>query len=349
MRPGPSLEKLSYAGIGVTVNVMRGRQVLATDIPVKNVREEWTDSRTVPSQITFTAPSEYLPTTPSSLLNNFGQQIQVLSLVETPRGIEEIEIGWFKIRQWKPVTAGIEVTGIDLKAILDENPMIWPSSPPPGATLRTELQRLCSMGEKTSLPVILEVPDRAIPRTFQWGTDRIESVNDLCGAYGLVNAVKPDRCLHAWDPEEHRKSVVRYTARDMLLDAPRLSTEPIPNVFTVVGGEEENTGTRVSATTTNFSFPYEPESYGLITQRTALAPAVSQAQVDAAAQTRMRSALEATETRQLEVVMDPRLEGWDVISVFTENGEPLTGRVKAYARVLDTPEKMRVDIEVFKW
>lgn len=350
MRPGPTIGNLLRSGVGARVNVSRAGRVLAVDVPVKDVKEDWTASRAVPTQVTFTAPKDWIPIDPLDPLNNYGQRVQLISLIETADGVTEVEIGWFQISTWEPSDDGVQVTGLDLRQVLAENDMTWPSSPPSGATLRSELQRLCTISSDFALPVFLDVPDRAIPRTFQWGTDRLQAVDDLCESYGLTTAVKTDGCLHAWEIPDGSSPVAHYTAADLLLDAPRVAKERIANVFTVVGGQEDDAANRYSATVANTSSPYDPAGYGVVTQRTALDSATSQSQVLAAAQTRMRTALSASETRSLEIAMDPRLEGLDVISCITEEGEPLVGRIVAYSRSHTDPStRMRVDVEVLQW
>ena len=346
MRPGPGLGNV--IAVGARVNVVRGSQVLALDVPVRNVRESWTESRDVPTQVGFTAPIECVPTHPLSPLNNFGQRIQLVCLVETSLGVEEIEIGWFQIESWEEKENGVEVICLDLRQILAASPADWPSSPPAGATLRSEMQRLAHLGEGFSLPIVLDVEDRPIPRIFQWGTNRLENIDQLSESCGLVNGVKPDGCLHAWKlPGSH--PVARYTATDFLLAAPRASTGRLPNRVTVVGGSEDDAAHRFSATVKNTVFPYDA-AYGLVSERTALGPAVTADQAQQAAQGRLSARLRAPETRSLEIKTDPRLEGFDVISVLTDCGEPLVGRVVAYERVLDDPaQNMRVDVEVLSW
>jgi hypothetical protein len=350
MRPGPSIDELKRTGVGARINVVRGGRVLAVDVPVTDVQEDWTASRSVPTQVTFLAPPDWVPKDALDPLNNYGQRVQLISLAETSRGTVETEIGWFQISTWEIQDDGVQVTCLDLLQVLAENDMTWPSSPPSGATLRSELQRLCTIRSDFALPVVLDVADRSIPRTFQWGTDRLENVADLCESYGLTYAVKPDGCLHAWSIPDGSSPVAHYTAKDLLIDAPRKAKERIANVYTVVGGQEDDAANRYSASVSNTASPYDPAGYGVVTQRTALDSATSQAQVLTAAQTRMRTALAATETRSLEVVMDPRLEGMDVISCITDEGEPIVGRVTAYSRSHTDPSaSMRVDVEVLLW
>jgi hypothetical protein len=350
MRTGIKISDLHRAGVGARIGIARGTTTYSGTVPVKNVKEDWTASRRVPTQVTFDAPLHLVPTAPLDPLNNYGQKIHLFSQIKTSSALLESEIGWFQIDHWDEDADALSVTALDLLQVLAESDMTWPSSPPSGATLLSELQRLCSAGSSAGLSVVLEVPNRSIPRAFQWGTDRLEAIGDLCEAYGLTYGVKPDGAMHVWEIPTGRVPVAHYTGTDLLVDAPRTSTERIANVFTVVGGREDDPANRYSATVQNTSFPYDPAGYGIVTERTALDAATSTSQVLKAAQTRMRTALSVVETRSLEIAMDPRLEGMDVISCITGEGEALVGRVIAYSRTLDKPsEKMRVDVEVLKW
>jgi len=124
-----------------------------------------------------------------------------------------------------------------------------------------------------------------------------------------------------------------------------------PNRFTVVGSSGSgDDAQRWIAKVSADSDPYEPSGYGIVTSRTELSSATSQAQVNQAAQQAMRDALSVAETRSLELVLDPRIEAGDIISLITDEGEPLTGRITDYSMTLDDPSKtMRVDMEVLAW
>ena len=84
--------------------------------------------------------------------------------------------------------------------------------------------------------------------------------------------------------------------------------------------------------------------------RSEVSSATSQAQVDKAAVDAMKADLYVASTRSFEMVTDPRIEGSDVISVVTEGGEPIVGRVTGYSMSLDDPSsRMRVDVEELQW
>lgn len=359
MRPGPADLRGSVA-VGARVSVMRGRDVLAVDVPVRDVVVDASSDRVVPLQLTYTAPRDWTPTHPLDVLNNFGQRSHVSAVLDVDGDPHTVEIGWFLHTAWEEQDDGVRVTAVDLMQTLVDNPLTWPESPPAGATLLSELRRLCSMESGTGLPVVLDDPvDRSIPRTTQYGTDRAENVRDLCESYGLEYAAKPDGYLHVWRRRDGRKPVVHYSARDLgtpgtagvLLSAPRKSQARRPNHWTVVGTQGSGDDEQVYVAKTKATQPpYDVAAYGVVRARYEMNQATSQSQVAQAAQTYQRNAMVTSEIRSLEIPADPRLELGDIISAQTDTGEMLTGRVIAYSLPVDAPDaRMRVDIEVLNW
>lgn len=355
MRPSPS-DLRGSVGVGARVEVVRGREVLAVSVPVVDVVVDATRDRVVPTQLTYTAPRDWVPEHELSPLNNFGQRSHLSMVLDVDGTSTTVEIGWFLHTAWEEQDDGVQVTCVDLMQTLVENPLTWPSSPPSGATVLSELRRLCSMESGTGLPVILESGNASVPRTTQYGTDRAENIKDLCDSYGLDYAVKPDGYLHVWARRDGRDPVAHYSARDLgtpgtsgvLLDAPRKSQDRRPNRWTVVGSGDGDA--QWSSTVSSTQAPYEPTAYGIVNARYEMNQAGSQAQVTKAAESYQRDATITSETRSLEIPADPRLELGDVISAETDTGEMLVGRVAAYSLPVDDPSaRMRVDVETTQW
>ena len=349
MRPGLPVEQVLEAGVGVEAQVMRGNQVLATDVPIKDVSVDWTEDSKSPESVKFTSPLSWLPADPIDPLNNFGQRVQIVSLMQHAGQTVRTSLGWFQIASWDKADDGVKVTAAGLWQVLIDNPMNWPSSPPAGATVASELRRLCSFGNEAGLPVILDgVADSPVDRTLQWGTDRAGAVTDLCAAYGLACKVQPDGYLHVFQVPDGARPVAHYTARDLLLEVSKTSTPRRPNRWTVTGGTDGQK--KFHGRARHDSFPFEPAGYGIVNARSEVAAATSQAQVDKAAVDAMKADLYVASTRSFEMVTDPRIEGSDVISVVTEGGEPIVGRVTGYSMSLDDPSsRMRVDVEELQW
>ena len=353
MRPGPSTEALAGpVAVGVRIDVHLGRTVVALDVPCEGVQIDWSSDRVVPGKLTYECPASWVPASPASPLNNFGQWSHVVAILETPAGRDEVDLGWWQHQSWEEDASGkVKVECLDLLQVLEQDPMPWPSSPPSGATVLSEAQRLAG-----ALPVVLDpgTPNPLVSPSTQWGHSRTEAIRDLCVARGLNWAVKADGCLHLWAQATGSEPVARYTGRDLLIEAPRKSVERRPNRWVVVGSPQQSddkqpavkwTGTAVAS-----SWPYEPSVYGQVTERKEFNAAASAGAVQKAAATNMATALAAASKRQVEIAPDPRLEAGDVIAVHTDAGEVIVGKVTAYSLPVDKPGgQMRVDMEELAW
>ena len=190
MRPGPTTEALSGpTAIGARVSIHHGDRVIAADVPAQKVQIDWTDDRVVPGQLTYEAPADWVPRSPYDPLNNHGQRSHVTVIVDTMDGQREIDLGYWQHEEWSQEQGHVRVQALDLMQVLEANPFAWPSSPPHGATVRRELQRLAD-----GIPVVLDpgTPDGLVPSTTQWGHSRTEAIRDLCTARDLEWAIKAD-------------------------------------------------------------------------------------------------------------------------------------------------------------
>lgn len=349
MRPGPSTVDLSGAvAVGARVDVWHGGRCIASDVPCSGVVVEATTSRVVPSQVELTVPRELVPRQAHDPMANYGQRLLVTSLLEVDGRPVEVNVGWYQVRECDHEG---KVVADDLMQVVVENDMAWPSSPPAGATLASELRRL-AWGEVqgAGLPVVLEVPDRRIPRTFQWGHKRADAIRDLCSSYGLAYGVKPDGCLHVWDQPLTCRPVVHYSSGDLVVSAQRETRPRVPNRWVVAGSPQGDEATKWTSVTTNYTGEYTPALYGVVTDRREFNAATSFEAVRKAAETYKRNALDAAGKVTLGLALDPRLElGDDVTAlVETDDGrvEAVAGRVVAVSMSLDDPgQPMRVDVK----
>ena len=353
MRPGPSTRALAGpVAVGARIDVHLGRTVVALDIPCEDVQIDWSSDRVVPGKLTYTCPSSWVPESPASALSNFGQRSHVVAILETRDGRDEVDLGWWQHQSWEEESSGkVKVECLDLLQVLEQDPMPWPSSPPSGATVLSEAQRLAG-----ALPVVLErgTPNPLVPVSTQWGHSRTEAIRDLCHPRGINWAVRADGCLHLWAQASGSEPVARYTGRDMLIEAPRKSVERRPNRWVVVGSpqqsDDKKPAVKWTGVATAASWPYEPAVYGWVTERKEFNAAASASAVQKAASTNMATALAAASKRSVEIAPDPRLEAGDVIAVHTDGGEVIVGKVVAYSLPVDKPGgQMRVDMEELAW
>lgn len=359
MRTGVSLEDLKGpVSVRGVVNIIRGGRVLETDVPVSGMKLEWSKTRDVPGQLTYDAPEDWTPTEPLSPLNFYGQRSEAWMVYTTADGVDHpVHLGQFIHTGWTSSGGKVSVTAADLFQVLGEDPMMWPSSPERGATVRTELQRLAG-----TIPVVLDtgVLDTSVPRTAQWGTSRLGAIRSLADAKGFDVRMGADACLHAFPIRDARYTDAIYTTDDLLIDAPRMMpTARRPNRWYAVGTKTDSaidgTGKSVqveqkwSATATNTADPFDPADYGWVTQRVEASSADSQKSVSDALNTQMATDLASLTSRSVEIVPDGRIEVGDILGFVTDD-ETFAGRVTAYTLpVGDVGSTMRVDIEELEW
>lgn len=353
MRPGPSTSALAGpVAVGARIDVHLGRTVVALDIPCEDVQIDWSSDRVVPGKLTYTCPASLVPESPASPLSNYGQRSHVVAILETRDGRDEVDLGWWQHQSWEEESSGkVKVEALDLLQVLEQDPMAWPSSPPSGATVLSEAQRLAG-----SLPVVLDpgTPNPLVPVSTQWGHSRTEAIRDLCRPRGINWGVRADGCLHLWAQSSGSEPVARYTGRDMLIEAPRKSVERRPNRWVVVGSpqqsDDKKPAVKWTGVATASSWPYEPSVYGWVTERKEFNAAASAGAVQKAAATNMATDLAAASKRQVEIAPDPRLEAGDVIAVHADAGEVIVGKVVAYSLPVDKAGgQMRVDVEELSW
>lgn len=247
MLNGPHVSKLvrpsrSKARLAVKL----GSRWLAHDVPNSNtqISSSIFFNGNAQSKLTFEAPKSWIPKEVDDPLNNYGQKVLVTAVVEV-QGVEwEIPQGWYWIYEWKPDSRGnVVVTAYDLWSKIGENTRRWPSSPAAGATLLGELQE--QVGNHISVR-LKGVPSARVPRTFQYGTDPIQNVQDLCAAFDAHPKISTDGYLDIIRASSLRglKPVVMYAVSDLLRDAERGSLPRRPNIFLVTGSGTVPNGTR---------------------------------------------------------------------------------------------------------
>lgn len=359
MRPGPPISALcGPLRWGVKVDVYRSGRVIYSDLPVSDAKFEWSDTRGVPSQVTYECPLEFVPKSALDPCNRFGQRSRVFVICEDPSGIRwRTPIGWFLHTDWDEGSDSVTVTANDLLQVLEDNPMGWPSSPKSGATILSELKRLSE-----GLPVALNsgVTDRTVPVKTEFGNSRVESVFKLAESYNFGLRVEADGVLHAY-PYRDRFSVDAVyemraanggTGNGLLLSAPDapIGDKRRPNRWIVTATHHEgDKEEKWTATRTATDYPFEASGYGWVTSHNEFSAAENKAAVEKAADEYMRKDLGALKSRSLEIVPDPRVEVGDVVAAVTDS-ERIVGRVKAFSMPLsDTNSTMRVDIDVLAW
>lgn len=356
MRVGPPTTALT-AGLsyGVRIDIVHGGQVIAADIPAFDASLEHASSRAVRGRLTYSAPPQWAPKYASDPLAAYGQRSRATVVCRSAGGQTwESPLGEFLHQPTEIDEDKTPVEALDLMQTLEEDPMAWPSSPPSGASVSSELQRLAGL-----LPTALGpgVPDSYVPVTSQWGHSRTEAVWKLAESKGFGLRMGSDGVLHAYAMRGAASVDAVYETAELgggpgnglLLGEPvfHVRSERTPNRWIVTGTSSEGgKDTKWTATRTNDEGPFHPSLYGRVTARYEFSAADSASAVEKAADTYMSKDLEATQTATLSLVPDPRLEVGDIIGIKTPT-QSLAGRVIAYSLPLsEVSSAMRVDVEV---
>lgn len=356
MRPGPPTQALAGPlSYGVRIDILYGGQIIAAEVPVTHAVLEHAATRTVRGRLTYDAPLQWVPRFPTDPLAAYGQRSRATAICRDSQGRTwESPLGQFLHQPTEVEADKAPVQALDLMQVLEEDPMGWPSSPPPGANLSSELQRLAG-----TLPTALNagVEDSPVPVTSQWGNSRTEAVWKLAEARGVGLRMEADGVMHAYPLRDATSVDVIYETADLGATAGNgmLLAEPVihvkdartPNRWIVTGTSSEGgTDTKWTATRENFVGPFDPATYGVVTAHHEFSAADSAMAVEKAADTYMSKDLEALQTATLSLVPDPRIEVGDVIGAKTPS-QSIAGRVIAYSLPLsEVSSPMRVDIEV---
>lgn len=345
MRPGPDV--VALAGplrVGVRVSSALAGRFIALGIPVSQARLSETADRMVPGLLEITVPDgDWYPDSPGAALANYGQRLHVESVMLGHWGEHVVDLGWWQIEEAWEDDRGVAVRALSLEQVMEADPVEWASSPRVGARVQDEMQRLAG-----DLPVVVHGPNNAVSRILQWGTSRSQNVADLAAAHGLVTRMEADGALHAYSETDLRVET-HYTGRDLLLESHRKTGPRRANRWLVLGGNDQEgqaSQSRWVGRAEVLAGPRATGTYGRVTERREFQAAATPGAVQAAADTYRLKAERARAVRSVEIVMDPRVQLHDRITVDTGT-EVLLGSVVAIDMPLSDPgARMRVDIEV---
>lgn len=175
----------------VRVDVWRGDELLAEDVPVESGELVETLDGNVPEAVTLNVPARdprtgrsWVPAAPLDPLNSYGQRLHVTYLAGRPDGLGEVAIplGWYLIDSWEADQWTVTVTGAGLLALVETDKLEQPTSPPAGATFQSEVRRLLN----NTLPLRFAdgLPaNRAVPRALAWQDERLGAIRELLDAW----------------------------------------------------------------------------------------------------------------------------------------------------------------------
>lgn len=322
------------------VSSTRGREVLATRIPVLDGRISIDGEGQVPERADLAFTPEHKPVSPYSPLAAYGQELFLTITVTIGGRTVDYEIGAFLIDSWEEQTDGtIKVTGVGLLQRVADDPAALPSSPVPGSTLRVEASRLAY-----PVPVMLEhdVEDVPLPRGLAWGTDRLDALADLIASHGLRGVVRNDRQLHLMRTVTGAAAERSYTGKDLAVSLLGRGDHSRANVVSVVARADGDKTQTVGVAEAGFE-PYAPETYGRVHRVEEVEAPANVFSLNDRAGAFLREEYASTRVKTVEIIADPAIELWDTVQVQAGN-EQITGRVSAIDLPLDG-SVMRLDIE----
>lgn len=239
LRPGPSTEFLrGTVTVGCRIDVTLGKRTIGADLPVTDVEIAYNADRTVPAQLTYVLPSQYVPVEgdQNAVAAGYGQRAHVTAILEGDGQRETVDLGWYQHNNlWQETDSGVKIVADDLMVALEEDEFLWPSSPKKGVRLSQEMQRLAG-----GVPVVFEegMSDPVVDSSIQWTRSRTQSIHDLSVTYGFTYEIGADQCLHVIPMLGARKAEATYTGTDLLLGALREGEGRKPNILSAVGSQE---------------------------------------------------------------------------------------------------------------
>lgn len=243
--------------VGVQIDAQYDGETTVSELPVTacTITRSW-DGTAVRATVDATIDDDngtLQPLLPSDPLATAGQELVVNSTVGlsaqnysadavVPEGIFRIQSPestgrwWrYKNKEWLPTGGEISLQGVDLITNLQRMEILGVMQPLPGATVRSEIQRLC---QSRRVPVDVDsIPDTAVGSLGVYPQDALEAVTTLLDLVELVPAMGRDGTLTAL-------SVSRKTTPDLLVtpDSGRLvdswikpDDDKIRNIFAATG------------------------------------------------------------------------------------------------------------------
>ncbi len=349
MKPPFDLDEndLADVRVGVEVRSKRGRRDLGL-VDVVTATLETNSDQPVPERLSLEAPPEFLPVNEWSLLAADGQQLHVASLIEVRGRVFRVEHGAFLIQSWEEDASGkISVSAHGLLQTVVDAPWAYATSPAAWATLQVEAQRLAF-----PLPVTLSkrLGDTRLPKGLSWGRDRLDALTDLGEAMGLRWLVRNDNSLHAVPYRSGKDVAAAYSDSVLLLGSQAQGDHETPNRVTVWGRARENDEQSPvhSHTASTRMGRFDPKFYGTVGIVEELEAGTTPSVVSSVANRKLGEAQRAVGEFSVEMVCDPRLELYDVISVKVE-GVTRVVEVTGFSMPLTHEGSMSVKVRELSW
>lgn len=201
----------SRSGESLTVYAWYGGRLAYPDpLPVSGANFSWDRTRQIQTfECTVADPDGKLA--PWLLDDPLGVGGARLEVRHNVGGAGTIKQGWYRINRPEPeerwhsyiinedgrinadspiprgkkqvlITGGatIRIQAADLGILLKNDRLLAPESPPNGATVLSEIQRLCGLTVPVSIATGVSARDRAVNKTLVYERDRLDAIQSLC-------------------------------------------------------------------------------------------------------------------------------------------------------------------------
>lgn len=341
-----------HASLSARVNVHYQGEVIASNLQVESGQFESALKRNVRDKVTMRFAPERRPVDPWSPLNKNGQKSHLFVDMTLPDGeVLPIDMGFFQHDEWFMERGQVVVVAYGLLDRVRGDPWPFPTSPLSGSTVEDELSRICA-------PHLTVAPNHVTAQKLSpglaWGNDKSKAIEDLENMLGVFVRTEADQQLHVYDMREYRSPVASYSEDDLLLEVSAGESRG-PNVWTGKGGDEKDTSKRWSHTITSDGW-MRPETYGTVRELVTVSSAKSVAEVRLATEVAYQKTTAATESLEVSMLSDPRLECGDPIGLIRV--DEITGLTSArsvrvvghaFDLVSNSSSPARLDVEVLRW
>lgn len=196
----------------VRVQVLRGGEILADDVPIISGVEEFDASSAVPERVTITVPRvvdgrDWAPVDAFSALAPYGQRLRVqLGVGMLGQQLEWFDRGEFLIIKTAADQERVTVDAAGLLYLINEARLVSPYQP--SGTFVSTVRGLL----EPALTVIIDsaLPDRAVPASINFDEDRLQALQELLDAWPAVAQMGADGALRVMVP----RSVTQSTFAD---------------------------------------------------------------------------------------------------------------------------------------
>lgn len=339
----------SASDVSMVFNIWYNQQLVYPNVPVSQWSINWDKTRQTMGQGTFSfldPDGLLLPWSYSDPLSVGGGMVQAKLIC----GGSSVDLAFQRIVRSEPAetwrlyestgtktwVAGTHVIGIqgdDLTTVVSGNRFISPETPPAGATVFSELARVC----KPYMNVIIDsaLTDRSVPSTIVYKGDRMATVQQLVDAIGAGMRTTGGGQLYVYKPSTASVWTVLGGSHDANLVNAKRSTLYAGLYNGVVSRNTLPNGTEVQALAVQSGGDLDWNGpHGHVVYEHQASFATDQASCQSDAQTTLTSLIRTrASTIPFTATLHPGIETGDLVTImmpiFDGTEQPLPGTISS--------------------